>query len=255
MLRDKLVEKRVGASTGFRWRNHEIARIEGFSDAVFAFAVTLLVVSLEVPHTYDELLHTMSGFLAFAFGFALLLYVWFEQFKFFRRYGLQDAITLALNGILLFVVLFFVYPLKFLFSLLTKAFSGYELAVHLPDGTAIPPIRPDQWQSLMTVYGMGYIAIFLVFALLYLYAFTRRRVLELSPIEEYDTKIGMRGHFINAGIGLLSVLIVVIGGSKVASWSGMMYMLVGPAMTLHGVLSRKGRPKLDESKAQPEDNL
>ncbi len=32
---------------------------------VFAFAVTLLVVSLEVPHTFSELLTTMRGFLAF----------------------------------------------------------------------------------------------------------------------------------------------------------------------------------------------
>ena len=27
-----------------RWRGREISRVEGFSDAVFAFAVTLLVV-------------------------------------------------------------------------------------------------------------------------------------------------------------------------------------------------------------------
>jgi hypothetical protein len=34
---------------GFRWRGTEITRIEGLSDAVFAFAVTLPIVSLEVP--------------------------------------------------------------------------------------------------------------------------------------------------------------------------------------------------------------
>ena len=32
----------------------EITRLEGSSDAVFGFALTLLVVSLEVPRTYAE---------------------------------------------------------------------------------------------------------------------------------------------------------------------------------------------------------
>jgi len=36
----------------FRWRGTHVSRIEGFTDAVFAFAVTLLVVALEVPHTF-----------------------------------------------------------------------------------------------------------------------------------------------------------------------------------------------------------
>ena len=46
MIREKFVERSVGSSMGFRWRSHEISRIEGLSDAVFGFAVTLLVVSL-----------------------------------------------------------------------------------------------------------------------------------------------------------------------------------------------------------------
>lgn len=49
----------------FRWRSHEITRVEGFSAAVFGFAVTLLIVSLEVPKTSTELLSAMRGFGAF----------------------------------------------------------------------------------------------------------------------------------------------------------------------------------------------
>lgn len=36
----------------FRVRGKEVSRVEGLSDAVFGFAITLLVVSLEVPKTF-----------------------------------------------------------------------------------------------------------------------------------------------------------------------------------------------------------
>src|SRR4051794_27714714 len=107
MLRESLIKHHEPGT--FRWRGHEIARVEGLSDAVFAFAVTLLVVSLEVPKTFNELMSLMSGFLPFAICFALLMQVWHEQFIFFRRYFLQDSLTVALNCVLLFVVLFYVY--------------------------------------------------------------------------------------------------------------------------------------------------
>lgn len=115
----------------FEWRGGEITRLEAFSDAVFAFAVTLLVVSLEVPHTYHDLLNVMKGFPAFAICFAMLSQVWYQHAKFFRRFGLQDAYISFLNCVLLFVVLFYVYPLKFLFTMVIGNLAGGRL---LPSG-------------------------------------------------------------------------------------------------------------------------
>ncbi len=91
---------------GFRLRGLDVSRIDAFSDVVFGFALTLLVVSLQVPKTFGELHDLMRGFVAFAISFALLLTVWYAHYLFFRRFGLHDARTIVLNSVLLFFVLF-----------------------------------------------------------------------------------------------------------------------------------------------------
>ena len=119
MIRETLMKREAEVQNGFRLRGlGEVSRIEALSDAVIAFAVTLLVVSLEVPKTFDELLVTMRGFLPFAITFGMLFHVWFIQYRFFRRYGLNDNFTIWMNACLLFVVLFYVYPLRFVWTLL-----------------------------------------------------------------------------------------------------------------------------------------
>src|SRR5215471_978624 len=153
MLREKLMEHQH--EKGFQWRGGEIARIEGLSDAVFAFAVTLLVVSLEVPKTFTELMTVMRGFFAFAICFALLLQVWHEQYRYFRRYNLQDSTSTFLNCVLLFLVLFYVYPLKFLFTLLVNGWLGFGTRVKLPGGGWENMIEMDQLPHLMAIFSGG----------------------------------------------------------------------------------------------------
>lgn len=94
----------------FRRRGGEITRQEGFTDAVFAFAVRLLVVSLEVPKTLQELVGAMKGFVAFAICFAILVQVWYHHYKFSRRYGRQTDYTVVLNAALIFAFCFMFIP-------------------------------------------------------------------------------------------------------------------------------------------------
>jgi uncharacterized membrane protein len=232
-----LARRQVGDREGFRWRGEEIWRVEGFSDAVFAFAVTLLVVSLQVPRTFDELLTAMRGFFAFAICFALLLSVWYEHYKFFRRYGLRDTPTVWLNSALLFLVLFYVYPLKFLFTLLTDQLLGFADEV----------IEPSQNPLLMTIYGAGFVAVQLVFALLYLRAYSLRNSLKLDAHELSVTREEIQGFLLGILVGLASVTIALLGGAGAVSWAGYVYLLIFPLLHINGRMMGSRRKKRGSS--------
>ncbi len=247
MISRKLMENDIGRSGQFRWRGHEISRIEGLSDAVFAFAITLLVVSLEVPKTFTELAATMHGFGAFLISFLLLFAVWFNQYKFFRRYGLQDTATVVLNAALLFVVLFYVYPLKFLFSFLVDRFTGGHGEVRLPNGNVVAMIEShEQMASLMTIFSLGYLAVFAVFVLLFWHAYRKREALELNELEQFDTRESIQESALNCGVAIVSLLIVFLGGPARAGLAGMAYLLTAVVNTLNGMIMGKRRRKLEE---------
>jgi uncharacterized membrane protein len=246
MIREKMIERGVGEGDKFRWRGHEVARVEALSDAVFAFAVTLLVVSLEVPRTFDELWETMHGFIPFAVSFAMLFLVWYQQYIFFRRYALQDTLTNVLNGAMLFVVLFYVYPLKFLASTLLGVFTGHGLAVHLPSGEVVPAITGEQFPKLMLIFDAGYIAVFLVFVLLYFHAYRQRQRLDLNRLEVFDTWTEFQSNVLSVMIGVLSALIVLLSAHpRRASLSGWVYLLIAPTLTVHGFMRGSQRRKFE----------
>jgi uncharacterized membrane protein len=243
VLRRSLAQRRIGGEEGFSWRGQEVLRIEGFADAVFGFAVTLLVVSLEVPNTFDELLATMRGFFAFAISFGMFYLVWYDHYKFFRRYGLNDNFTMHLSTLLLFVVLFYIYPLKFLFTALMDQILGFNTQVGSSSGDVIETIKPEQWPLLMVIFGAGFVVVQLVFTLLYWRAYALRGMLNLNGYEASITRQEIQGYLILAGIGLASIAIALLGGEGAISWAGWVYLLSWPLMTIHGYIMAQRRRK------------
>ncbi|HEY0780026.1 MAG TPA: TMEM175 family protein [Gemmatirosa sp.] len=187
MIRERLLATHYAAEDGFQWRGREVSRLEGLSDAVFAFAITLLVVSLEVPHSAREVVAVMRGFAAFAVTFFLLFRLWATQYQFFRRYGLEDATTRNLNGVLLFFVLVYTFPLKFLATTIAEyAFAGGPSRFH--PGTLNLALRNPDVRALVFVYFFGAAAVFATLGLLYLHAWRHRRTLRLDAYEEAVTR-------------------------------------------------------------------
>ena len=225
MLRKNIAEKMEGTKKNFRFRGHEVRRIEAFSDAVFAFAVTLLIVSLEVPKNFEELMVTIRGFFAFGVCFVLLMMIWYEQNIFFRRYGLDDLHTIVLNCILIFLVLFYVYPLKFLFTLL------FSTQIYGAAGSPFV-IRLEDVPKLMVVYGIGYLLIYLLFSFMYMHALKKSSELELTSGEIFETKTKLYKSFILILIGITSIIVASTVPADDAGLAGLTYVLIGPSLSI-----------------------
>jgi len=189
-----------------------MSRVDGFSDVVFGFALTLLVVSLEVPKTYAELHESLRGFLPFGISFALLMTVWFSHYKFFRRFGTHDTGTIAINATLLFVVLFYVYPLKFLFK--ESVFSSADSA---PDSNL---------RELMMLFGVGFTAIYLLLGMLYWNGLRQSKAIGLSRLEQFLTRTYIVDRLVVGCVGLVSVAVAELLPERAAGRAGYVYLLI-----------------------------
>ena len=215
----------IADKDGFRPRGTHMTRVDAFSDVVFGFAITLLVVSLEVPKTYTELHAMLAGFLPFAICFTLFSLIWMDHYRFFRRFGLHDGTTIRLNSCLLFVVLFYVYPLKFLFSMLVAGILG-TLRVD-------PFSSAYQVRELMVVYGLGFAAIYILFALLNYQGWRQRDALDLSPLERILTRSYIIDAVAVAGIGIFSAFLAYILPLPKCGFAGFAYMLISLQKSIH----------------------
>jgi uncharacterized membrane protein len=222
-------------------RAREPSRLEAFSDAVFAFAATLLVVSLEVPDDFAGLLEDLSGFSAFGVSFAALVLIWTVHNAYFRRYGLRDGWTIFLNASLLFVVLFYVFPLKFLVA----SFAGHYLAW---GGAGRAPTLGsyEDLGVLLVLYSTGFMLIFLCVSLMYRHAVRKAAELALDPWELWEAGMLQRHYLIFVAVAALSMLLAWTGVGVRYGLPGIFYFLLGPLCWWHGKWSERSEPVRQE---------
>jgi uncharacterized membrane protein len=213
----------------FRPRATEVSRLEAFSDIVFGFALTLIVVSLEVPKTYAELMEAMGRFPTFALCFAILIWIWHAHYTFFRRYALDDGVTVFITIALLFVVLFYVYPLKFVFTSFAAA-KGFS--VH-------------QGRILYTIYGAGFAGIFLLYTILYVHAYRLREELKLNAVELHDTITHVLMVAGAAAVALASLLIAWFAPDGFVGLAGYVYFMTGFVSWITGSVRGKQRRRVE----------
>lgn len=207
--------------------------METLSDGVFAFSATLLVVSLEVPSTFEELITNLYGFIAFSLTFGALILVWSVHRSFFRRFPHMDGWILFLNSVLLFVILFYVYPLKF------AAHCLVEYIGLVPQSAARTELggRGDL-STLFVLYSAGFAAIFLCVALMYRHA---ERRLKSKGESTWEASWLFRHYLIFVGVSLVSIVLALFDLGVYWGLPGLFYLALGPLCYINGVWCERAK--------------
>ena len=236
----------LSQNNNFRLRGASITRLDVFSDVVLGVALVLLVVSLAVPRSFSDLRSPTPAFTASAICFLMLVNVWYSHYVFFRRYGLCERWTVLLNAALLGLVLFCVYPLKFLYATLFASLVRIEdLSPRFAAAVQI--------NGMMVLYALGFTAIFFLVAALYWNAWRQRELLNLNGLERLLTISSIVDALGIAAIGLIACLAALILPASWVLYSAVLYFLMLPWKALNSVyFGRKARtlrslihPRLD----------
>lgn len=250
MIRQTLSENIT--ETDFRLRGKEPGRLENFSDAIFALAITLLLISTSPPTNFEQIKRFAYELIPFLACITLIMLIWYEHFQFFLRYGLRNSRMIVWNTLFLAIVLFYVYPLKFLTKIIILFPIGYLLGDQTLLNDLKNMIQAQDMAQLMIIYGFGAMSVFLVLMQMYRYAFSKAHDLNLNELERFDTRTSIRTNFLMALVPMLSVVfsIILINSWLAGPVAGFVYFLYTPIMFAHGRWAEKKRNNLIESLKQ-----
>jgi uncharacterized membrane protein len=120
--------------------SYNLARLRGFSDGVFAIAITITVLQLVVPETdlaredvATELFNQWPIFLSLVIGFVVVGYYWLNHHRVFELLDRANGPLLWLNHVLLLVVVFMPYPTEILglYHEFTASWTFFHLSASL----------------------------------------------------------------------------------------------------------------------------
>lgn len=169
------------------------SRIDAFTDAAFAFAVSLLVIGgAGAPSDLSQLTRALGDIPAFAFGFAIITLFWLGHIRWRKLRGVGDGRSLLLTLVLVFLTLIYVQPLRGMAAATGLWFTGQGAGFK------------GNLTSLFAVYGTGFVAMSLLMAALFSDAL---RNTSLTTADRQNAR-GQRVIWaILSATGLLSILI------------------------------------------------
>ena len=206
---------------GFRQRGGEITRLEALTDGAFALALTFLViVQQQVPQSFDELIAAFRQAPAFAASFAILILFWSSHVRWSRRYGMADGAAVALTGVMIFLVLIFVFPLKIVLSAFISQITGGLMP-------AVARLQTlEQLREIFIAYGIGFTLLSLSLFGLYQLASARSAELGLDALERFDTQTDAISHGISIAIGLFATSLALLLPADSSPLSGYSYFMI-----------------------------
>jgi uncharacterized membrane protein len=112
--------------------NKSLARLEMFSDGIFAIAITLLILEIKVPpinsiHSASDLFNALfrlwPSYFAFIFSFGGILVQWVIHHNIFHSLYRTSRQFLYVNAFLMLTIVFFPFPTALLAEYINTAYA------------------------------------------------------------------------------------------------------------------------------------